>query len=490
MTRKSFFCFLATIVILGFGFGSTIYADDPNITDQEISQAVEIEMVHEPALDSRLIDVETNDGVVTLTGTVSNLLMKDRSLEIAEMVKGVRGVVNRIIVSSEARPDAEIRSDLDFAFHSNPVVEPFEIDTLVNGGVVTLTGTVDSWKEKQLAAKAAKGIRGVIDVNNAISVDLPADRPDAELRREVEAALRWDLRVDHELIDVKVSDAEVILSGIVGSAMEKRLAQWNSWVPGVRTVSADDLKVESWARDERFRSSKYVITPDDEVEAAIRAVFAQDPRVTATDFEVDVENGTVTLSGVVGNLITRQAAAEDAANVVGVYRVRNLLRVRPSMVPSDDMILEQVKRKLAVDPYIERYEIRPTVTDGEVSLWGTVDDRFEKRRAATLASQVSGVVDVNNYLEVNRPLEIDILETKSDWEIQQDIRSELFWSPFVDEDEVQVSVDNGTATLTGTVDTLAERNAAQENAFEGGALAVDNDLRVQFGPDYYLPRPE
>ena len=47
---------------------------------------------------------------------------------------------------------------------------------------------------------------------------------------------------------------------------------------------------------------------------------------------------------------------------------------------------------------------------------------------------------------------------------------------------VVVSVEDGTATLTGTVDTWYERRSATENAFEGGARAVDNDLRVDYGP--------
>jgi osmotically-inducible protein OsmY len=57
----------------------------------------------------------------------------------------------------------------------------------------------------------------------------------------------------------------------------------------------------------------------------------------------------------------------------------------------------------------------------------------------------------------------------------------------VDRDEVTVTVDDGVAELTGTVETWNERRAAEENAYEGGAVTVDNDLGVEFGPDYYSP---
>jgi osmotically-inducible protein OsmY len=67
----------------------------------------------------------------------------------------------------------------------------------------------------------------------------------------------------------------------------------------------------------------------------------------------------------------------------------------------------------------------------------------------------------------------------SDFRIAQEIRDQLFWSPFVDDTDITVSVDDGEATLTGTVDSYMEYGAAQDNAYEGGAIFVDNDLVVE-----------
>jgi osmotically-inducible protein OsmY len=44
----------------------------------------------------------------------------------------------------------------------------------------------------------------------------------------------------------------------------------------------------------------------------------------------------------------------------------------------------------------------------------------------------------------------------------------LWWSPFVDSDDVNVTVDDGVVTLTGAVDSWSEYNAAANNAYEGG----------------------
>jgi hypothetical protein len=76
---------------------------------------------------------------------------------------------------------------------------------------------------------------------------------------------------------------------------------------------------------------------------------------------------------------------------------------------------------------------------------------------------------------------------KTDWEITEDVNDALFWSPFVESAEVKVTVDNGIARLTGTVDTWSEREAATRSALRAGAATVDNDLTVNYGPDYYNP---
>jgi len=56
---------------------------------------------------------------------------------------------------------------------------------------------------------------------------------------------------------------------------------------------------------------------------------------------------------------------------------------------------------------------------------------------------------------------------------------EFFWSPFVDGDNITVSVENGIATLTGAVDTKSDRSMAEANAYEGGASQVINKLQVR-----------
>jgi osmotically-inducible protein OsmY len=193
---------------------------------------------------------------------------------------------------------------------------------------------------------------------------------------------------------------------------------------------------------------------------------------------------------------------------VGVWRVENRLKVRPENRPPDAEVEKSVREALLRNPYVERYEIAVDAVDGRVYLSGTVDSLFEKGEAEEVVGGIAGVVEVRNNLNValDRPLVYDpyvydwypydygwytydgVRTTrKNDWAIHEDIQSELWWSPFVDANEVAVKVDDGVATLTGTVDTWSERLAATENALEGGAVKVVNDLNVKYGPPYFLP---
>jgi osmotically-inducible protein OsmY len=67
---------------------------------------------------------------------------------------------------------------------------------------------------------------------------------------------------------------------------------------------------------------------------------------------------------------------------------------------------------------------------------------------------------------------------KSDEEIKSDIETKLFWSPYVEADDVEVTVDRGVAELTGNVGSMNERQAAERNAYKAGAVYVDNELTV------------
>lgn len=492
------------VAILGLAAAAMLMAAPASraaeITDQRITDAVEDELIFDRSVPFANIDVRTYDAVVTLSGSVDNVLAKDRAARIAETVRGVRSVVNLIEVTDPwDRPDWKIQRDIEDALLYDRATEAFEIDVSVQEKVATLRGTVESWQEKQLAGKVAKGVRSVAAVKNLIDVHLQGERTDAAIHSEVAEALRWNVLVDHGLITVSVNDGKVALSGTVGSAAEKRLAAIDAWVRGVTSVDTEELTVEDWAENVNRRQKLFVVKDEAELVEAVEAALLYDPRVASYQLSVSADGNVVTLRGRVGTIKAKHAAEQAARYTVGVSRVENRIRVRPEDA-ADPRLAERIRQAFLRDPQLERFEIAVTVDDGTAHLAGTVDSFYERGRAEDLASRIHGIRKVVNTITVEDHLNVSAYDPyvydyypyyytwhpyvpkatlRSDEEIAADIEDELFWSPFVDAGDVQVRVDEGTATLTGVVDSWSERRAAVNNAFEGGATWVDNDLDVK-----------
>ena len=71
------------------------------VDDAAITAKVKTAVIGEPGLSALKIDVDTKDGVVTLTGTVDSAAMKDRAQQVAQSVSGVRSVVDNLVVKSQ-----------------------------------------------------------------------------------------------------------------------------------------------------------------------------------------------------------------------------------------------------------------------------------------------------------------------------------------------------------------------------------------------------
>jgi len=469
------------------------------MSDKWISDAVEDELLFDQWVPAGRLSIKTVDGIVELMGRVDNLLAKDRAERVAETVRGVRSVVNRIQVDPFwGRSDLQIKQDAEEALIYDTATDSWEIDVDVTGGTATLTGEVDSWREKQLAATVVKGVMGVKDIKNDSVVRYDSDRTDYEIREDIEKTLQWDILVDNGLVDVEVDDGRVRLSGTVGSTAEKTQAAWDAWVAGVKEVDADMLEVKFWTRDPRLRKRKYVYRSDGEISEAVENAILYDPRVASLNVKADVSNGHVTLRGNVDSLDARRAAGKDARNTVGVQNVTNRLRIDISTA-TDVQLENRIARAFLRDPFIERFDIVVDVINGTAFLRGEVDTYSEKTRAENLASRVHGITGIKNNLDVEDdrlPLTYDpflpgydpyvyywydyrpFYSPYTDTMIRSAIIDELWWSPYVDSDDVKVTVVDGIATLSGEAGSRFERDKATEEAFEGGAVWVRNKLKI------------
>lgn len=450
------------------------------VSDADVIIAINTQMLADDAVSANNVDVSSIEGIVTLTGTVDNILAKERIQALAEATVGVRAIINRIAVEPVTpRRDDELKTAVEDAWHNDPATKSYRLEAEVNDGIVTISGTVSSYAERELSATVAKGVRGVKGIVNEAGVDDQIIRTDVQIQNEITARLENDVRVDDARIEVKVNNGHVTLSGTVGSLQEKNQARINAWVVGMTSVDTDNLEIRWWARDEMRRTRAYISRTDEEIEKAVEDAFTYDPRVVSFTIKARASEGMVTLSGTVDNLAAKRAAEQDARHTLGVLRVTNNIKVRPAIV-ADEVLEARVAAALLEDPYIERYVVTVNAHSGWVQLSGHVDTSFKKNRAERVTEGVEGVVGVVNKLQYDYRW-----VWARDHEIRENVRDQLRWNPFVDARGVSLSVDDGVVTLHGTVNSWSESEEAEKNAFQGGAKDVINNLNVDhqyFGP--------
>lgn len=492
-----------TIVMTSLGLATLTpaqgQAERSAVDDATIAAAVEREYFRDGAISRHDTEIIVNDGVVMLEGEVKTLAARRQAEEIAGIVRGVRSVINRLRIAPTTKTPAIVQRDVEAALQADPVAESRDIAVKTRlANQVVLTGRVQSWAEQQLVETIVMTVPGVMGVDNELDiVSSPAPRGEAEIAEEIVARLRWDVRVDDSLVNVLVLEgSRVVLSGTVGSLAEKRHAERLARVAGVTDVLSTQLTVEPWAQNvELRRANPEPSVTDGEISAAIETSLRYDPRVASQNVTVTTRDTTVVLGGEVTSLLARRAAVSDAQNTYGVENVRDEIIVTGGL--RDDMTIQRlISNALRGSGLMEDNDITVEVDDGRVRLTGDTLNAYAHWRIEEIARSVHGVRDLDSQLTINgkaptflariyafdpqpdQLVSISNDELKTDRQIHSDIESELFWSPFVDHDDIDIAVDDGVVTLTGVVDSARAYAAARENAFEGGALVVHNELSL------------
>lgn len=202
-----------------------------------------------------------------------------------------------------------------------------------------------------------------------------------------------------------------------------------------------------------------------------------DGRIDASNVKVEVSEGEVVLTGSVPNYTAYQAAHDDAWAMSGVRNVRNDLTIKypPGVkVPADAEILSNIENLLLWQPNIDSTDMDVIVENGWVTLRGSVDAFWKKIRAEELAMDLAGVLGITNELAV---VPTEKFEDKT---IAQDIEAAMERNANINTDLIDVEVENGKVTLTGSVPSLKALRSAQRIAeHTPGVLMVDNEIAIR-----------
>lgn len=217
-------------------------------SDRDLKQRILRELKWDSRISWASINVEVNDAVATLTGSVMSYAQKIAAQEAAHRVAGVLDVANDIEVNpldDFVRSDTEIARAVRSALEWDALVPDNQIQSTVSEGWVTLEGEVNYWRERTDAERVLRRLTGVVGVINKITIRKQAVNED-QLREEIEDALETRADREAERLRIEVHDGAVALWGRVHSWQEKRAVLGSiSHAPGVTQVR-DHLRIDPY----------------------------------------------------------------------------------------------------------------------------------------------------------------------------------------------------------------------------------------------------
>ncbi len=214
-------------------------------TDRTIEKNARSSYNYSTVLDNK-IAVQSDNGVVTLTGTVEDAEAKGLAADTVAGMPGVRSVANDIEVKSTVaeHSDAWIAMKVRSRLLVKSNVSMASTTVAVNEGVVTLTGTAENAAQKDLTAAYAGDIAHVKSVQNNLIVTEPTGRTmgdaidDASITSQVKFALLTHGSTSAVKTKIETKDGIVGVSGEASSDAEKALVtKLTESVRGVKSVN-------------------------------------------------------------------------------------------------------------------------------------------------------------------------------------------------------------------------------------------------------------
>lgn len=140
-------------------------------SDADIARAVRDSLQWDSYLPDDRIACTVSGGIVTLRGTVDTWAHRGDAERAVARIAGVRQVVNRMTVETRPIDPSAIRLQIERALERRAEREARKITVAVKDGVVTLSGTVQSWADRNAVERVAGSAAGVTGIDDRLVVD-------------------------------------------------------------------------------------------------------------------------------------------------------------------------------------------------------------------------------------------------------------------------------------------------------------------------------
>ncbi len=217
-----------------------------------------------------------------------------------------------------------------------------------------------------------------------------------------------------------------------------------------------------------------------ELQKDVQDAIKWQPLLNAAEIGVTVNDGVVTLTGVVDSYSKKSEVEDAAKNVAGVKAVVEKLEIKFSHdwgKKDDNEIATEVLNAFKWHWQIPADKIKVKVENGWVTLEGELQYNYQSEAAKDAVKNLLGVTGVSNSIQIKA----DANEAIEKADIESALKRN--WSIY--DTDINVKVSGHKATLTGTVDSWYQKNEAGKIAFNApGVWHVDNELIVDY--DYAL----
>lgn len=221
---------------------------------------------------------------------------------------------------------------------------------------------------------------------------------------------------------------------------------------------------------------------DVHVRKAVVRQLDWDPEVDAGAIGVSAHDGVVTLTGFVDSYAEKLAAERVAKHVRGVRGVANDIVVRQMVGRTDADIAHDAILALRGRPALAD-TVQVAVHRGHITLTGQVEWLLQKEVAARAVRHVRGLLGVFNHITVK--------PGAGQRDVRRRIATAIHHHADLDARQIAVAVQDDTATLTGTVSSWMQREAAERAAASApGITRVDNQILVVPAEPYQFEPPD
>jgi osmotically-inducible protein OsmY len=212
---------------------------------------------------------------------------------------------------------------------------------------------------------------------------------------------------------------------------------------------------------------------DKELKQHVQNALDWEPGIDAKDIGVSVETGVITLRGNVSSYAEKMTAERVTLRVYGVKAVANDLAVHlpHEFVRTDTDIAQAVVSALNWNTNVPNDRVSVAVTNGWITLTGTLDWYYQKHAAARTVRDLMGVKGVTDNILVRPHIETV--------DIRDKIEAAFKRSAEVDARRISVVAEDGKVILAGNVRSWAERDEAERAAWAApGVKQVEDRISV------------